>query len=239
MLEISGSHPPVPGGAACPAGLDWTVSQLLALFLRTGDKAADEVSLLAALWVLESANDSRRCAASTVLVRYTKLVGAFFPEVATALCNNWAAAFEAMRSELVASQLALLTRLRWRVHLTLETAEAGKPAAPSRAAGGAAGGCSLAAEIKFGSCGRVAGGKAAACSRPVRGLAGSKRGRASLDDLEALLASIRAELRGSMQSMAAVLKERAALLRRALLGQAIKRGLCPPCAAEAKRRRTQ
>ncbi len=191
-------------------------------------------------------------------------------------------------------------------------AEAGKPADPSRAAGGTAGGtaggCSLAAGAKAGSCGRAAGGTAGTGSRPVRGLAGSKRGRASLDDLEALLASIRAELRGSMHSMAAVLKERvswrcgaagsrdcrgwavgctpgllallasdaaskgtalrsclcsctylpsaqpgqpmpnappgppvpqAALLRRALLGQAIKRGLCPPCAAEAKRRRTQ
>lgn len=48
--------------------------------------AADEVSLLAALWVLESANDSRRCAASTVLVRYTKLVGAFFPQVCRLRC---------------------------------------------------------------------------------------------------------------------------------------------------------
>ncbi len=54
------------------------------------------------------------------------------PQVATALCNNWAAAFEAMRSELVASQLALLTRLRWRVHLTLETGQPGFSMSPHR-----------------------------------------------------------------------------------------------------------
>ena len=43
--------------------------------------AADEVSLLAALWLLESAHNSRFTFATDVLSRYVKLIGIFFPEV--------------------------------------------------------------------------------------------------------------------------------------------------------------
>ncbi|PRW32617.1 sugar ABC transporter ATP-binding [Chlorella sorokiniana] len=228
---LTRQHPPVALGAQQkpPAGLEWTVAQLLALFFRTGQKAADEVSLLAGLWVLESAHDSRHSGATNVIVRYVKLISAFFPEAARALCNNWPAALESMRAELVQAQLQLLTRLRWRVHLTLETDVEpchrllfGEPAAET---------CQPADS------GCAAGRKAGSLS--VRGLAGSKRGRPTLGDLEVLLASTRAALRGSVHSMATALREQASLLRRVMLGQAIKRGLCPPCAAEAKRRRTE
>lgn len=250
IIEVTKQHPPVALGSSSPAGLEWTVSQMLALFLRTGEKAADEVSLLAALWLLESAHNSRFTFATDVLSRYVKLIGIFFPEAARALCSNWPAAYQGMRAELVQAQAQLLARLNWRVHLTLETdvepchrllfgepaATPGQPADAGCAASGKA--CSHAAGAgKAGS--RHAPDEGKAGSRPVRGLGGSKLGRPTLDDLEALLVSTRATLRSSVHSMATTLKEQAALLRRALLGQALKRGLCVPCAAEAKRRRTE
>lgn len=42
MLEVADSHPPVAGGRAGPSGLQWTLAQLLALFVRTGEKAGEQ-----------------------------------------------------------------------------------------------------------------------------------------------------------------------------------------------------
>lgn len=39
IIEVTKQHPPVALGSSSPAGLEWTVSQMMALFLRTGDKA--------------------------------------------------------------------------------------------------------------------------------------------------------------------------------------------------------
>ena len=36
-LEAAGAHPPVPAGSAAPAGLEWTLAQMLALSRRAGD----------------------------------------------------------------------------------------------------------------------------------------------------------------------------------------------------------
>lgn len=46
MLEVAGCHPPVAGGQAGPSGLEWTLAQLLALFVRTGEKAGEQCWLV-------------------------------------------------------------------------------------------------------------------------------------------------------------------------------------------------
>ena len=48
-------------------------------------------------------------------------------QAARALCSNWPAAYQGMRAELVQAQARLLARLSWRVHLTLETGQQGRP----------------------------------------------------------------------------------------------------------------
>lgn len=40
-LQVAAAHPSVAGGAAAPAGLEWTLAQMLVLFRRTGDETGE------------------------------------------------------------------------------------------------------------------------------------------------------------------------------------------------------
>ena len=80
--------------------------------------AAEEGALLAALWVLQSVQDSDRGPATVALNRYLAPLSAVCLGTAERLAAcDWGAAFATLRAALVRAQLTLLGRLAWRVCL--------------------------------------------------------------------------------------------------------------------------
>ncbi|PRW57588.1 hypothetical protein C2E21_3389 [Chlorella sorokiniana] len=128
FLEYEGEHPTAlqasqaaAAGLAGPeaAGLEWTLAQMLALWLRAGYKQACESALLGALWVLESAHSAWRSPATVCLSSYTKFLGAISSELVRTLTVDWTASFKKMKHVVVEGQLDLLQRSGWRVRLDL------------------------------------------------------------------------------------------------------------------------
>ncbi|KAL4521466.1 hypothetical protein Ndes2437B_g07950 [Nannochloris sp. 'desiccata'] len=119
-LDVAG-HPSV-GDQAPPAtggdSLRWTLSAMLALFLRSNAPTVCEESLLAILWTMESWSDARRSPATLVLGDYIKHLAAFDPDRAESMSVTWRASFCALRSAVVEAQIELLQNLEWSVRLT-------------------------------------------------------------------------------------------------------------------------
>jgi len=123
FLDISGGHPAVWEDDSSPTtpmaqDLRWTISSMLALFLRSGRAAASECDLLALLWMLESWVDAHRSSATSVLGDYIRYLAAFDPSRAGAMTAEWETAFTRLRVEVVAAQLSLLRNVGWSLRLT-------------------------------------------------------------------------------------------------------------------------
>ncbi|KAL4419377.1 hypothetical protein ABPG77_002904 [Micractinium sp. CCAP 211/92] len=120
-MELNDRHPLPEGAHKGPAArgrdLQLTLAQLLALHLRSGTPKATEASLLASLWVLESAQSCHRSPATVCLASYVKYLGLLAPQLVERLTADWPAAFAQLRERLVAAQAELLSRLGWRVRL--------------------------------------------------------------------------------------------------------------------------
>ncbi|KAL4421894.1 hypothetical protein ABPG77_003696 [Micractinium sp. CCAP 211/92] len=176
-LELSATHPPAAEDATLPgagatASLEWTLAQLLALHVKAGCVQASESSLLAALWVLESAHSSDRSMATVCLDSYLKLLAMFSEELVLRITANWPASFRKLRSLLVEAQGELLRRLDWRVRINFEL-----EAAPCRRwlfGGGGAGG------LPGGSSGIGAGVAAEQWAAGIRGVCAAVRKQAAV-----------------------------------------------------------
>jgi hypothetical protein len=119
-LDISG-HPSVGDQASPAAGGDnlrWTLSAMLALYLRSNAPTVSEESLLATLWTMESVSDARRSPATLVLGEYLKHLAAFDTERAEKMSATWRESFCALRTAVVEAQIELLQNLEWSVRLT-------------------------------------------------------------------------------------------------------------------------
>jgi len=120
-LDVTG-HPFVGDQQASPANdgdsLRWTLSAMLALFLRSNAPTVREEGLLAILWTMESWSDARRSPATLVLGDYIKHLAAFDPDRADSMSATWNASFCALRAAVVEAQIQLLKNLEWNVRLS-------------------------------------------------------------------------------------------------------------------------
>jgi hypothetical protein len=119
-LDVAG-HPTIGDQLTATAGNDnlrWTLSAMLALFLRSNAPTVSEESLLAMLWTMESWSDARRSPVTLVLGDYLKHMAAFDPARAASMSATWQLSFCALRSAVVESQIELLQNLEWNVRLS-------------------------------------------------------------------------------------------------------------------------
>ncbi|PSC73883.1 ABC transporter A family member 2 isoform B [Micractinium conductrix] len=90
-LEEAGAHPPAYGAAGRPAaqGLEWTLAQLLALHLRTGEAEVSGSTLLAALWHLQSAHLPAHSSPAACLADWLQHLAAFWIEMVEFIASKW------------------------------------------------------------------------------------------------------------------------------------------------------
>ena len=137
-LQVHGF--PIVGNAlpsSPPCDLKWTLSGMLAYFLRSGIVAATEEHLIAILWLMESWSDAHRSYATQVLGDYLKHLAAFDVDRARSMSATWRESFCTMRADVVDAQTEILNGMQWDVSFNDETIQFsqqmlfGSPTAPS------------------------------------------------------------------------------------------------------------